>query len=494
MNFALAPNEDWDYFAELTGDKSWSAKAMDPYFIDVEDCLYVPEGTPRHGFNGFISSDRGNLSYLTNRSGVVEVLYGAAREAEGVEIRDIQHVTDLMERDMNTQEYLYAPGIFQVINSVDGMKRRSSIRNHITGTIEADYPLTLSPHSLATRVLFSTGKSKPKAYGVEYMVGEGLYGADRRYDPDQTGQLRNVTATKEVIVAGGTFNTPQILKLSGVGPREELESFGIPVIVDLPGVGMNLQDHTESPVMFNASAPWDGNPTERCTFAFDSTDPCFVEWQNGTGPYGESGAALTVRLTTSYSETGNADIWLIGLANAFINGFYPGYSYRPPVPSGWSWAMVKAHMPGDEFSSGTVILQSADPRDPPVINFDWLRGEAGERDLLALTESVEFLGRIFDGLSEHYTPVTRHLPAAGQDIAQALRDESFGHHAASSCRMGPVGDPYACVDSELRVNGVEGLRVVDASVFPYPPGSFPFLPTYMMGLKAADLISKAATS
>jgi len=109
-------------------------------------------------------------------------------------------------------------------------------------TIASGYPLTLRTHSLATRVLFKHGEGEdsknvdPTAYGVEYIIGESLYAADQRYDPEQRGELRTVTAQKEVILSAGAFNTPQLLKLSGVGPREELEQWDIPVVVDLPGV------------------------------------------------------------------------------------------------------------------------------------------------------------------------------------------------------------------------------------------------------------------
>lgn len=105
------------------------------------------------------------------------------------------------------------------------------------------FPLTLSTRSLATRILFhnTTDSQKPRARGVEYLVGEALYSGDDRYNASQSGELKTVTASREVIVAGGAFNTPQILKLSGIGPREELEDLEIPVVVDLPAVVCTIQ-------------------------------------------------------------------------------------------------------------------------------------------------------------------------------------------------------------------------------------------------------------
>lgn len=165
-----------------------------------------------------------------------------AREIEGVEV-DTEGLGDLLRRDVNG-ENTYTPGVYQLVVSTNGMRRRSGSRDFIIDTVNARaengsaaYPLTISTHSLATRILFDEKKgSKPKAIGVEYLVGEGLYGADKRYNPDQVGILRQVFASKEVILAGGAFNTPQILKLSGIGPREELEKFNIPVVADLPAV------------------------------------------------------------------------------------------------------------------------------------------------------------------------------------------------------------------------------------------------------------------
>lgn len=150
-----------------------------------------------------------------------------------------------MQRDLNSADPdRYGNGIYQLPLHVDGLRNRDGARDLVVDTLNARsangsqlYPLTLSLHSLATRVLFKKSPDgKPKAFGVEYLKGEGLYGADRRYNASEAGELVKATASREVIIAAGAFNTPQILKLSGVGPREELEELGIDVVVDLPAV------------------------------------------------------------------------------------------------------------------------------------------------------------------------------------------------------------------------------------------------------------------
>jgi choline dehydrogenase len=161
-------------------------------------------------------------------------------ETEGIEAADVEQLAELLVRDINRVDAdRYASNLTFLlplaISPTTGS--RSSIGKYIRSVAEAGYPLTMSLHSLATRVLFEQCDGRPKAVGVEYMIGEGLYSADTRYNASQQPQgVRTVRAKKEVIVSGGTFNTPQILKLSGIGPREELESLDIPVIVDLPAV------------------------------------------------------------------------------------------------------------------------------------------------------------------------------------------------------------------------------------------------------------------
>jgi choline dehydrogenase len=171
---------------------------------------------------------------------------------EGVELDGIEEVHEYLERDINRpdEDRFEIPGMYSMPLHVNEHRRRAGARDPILEALNTTSKLTLSTHSLATKVLLKKcGKgegSKPKAYGVEYLKGEGLYAADRRYDPEVSGELRKAFATREVIVSGGAFNTPQILKLSGIGPREELEELDIPVVVDLPAVVSD--NHSSKPL------------------------------------------------------------------------------------------------------------------------------------------------------------------------------------------------------------------------------------------------------
>jgi choline dehydrogenase len=171
---------------------------------------------------------------------VASVVSAVIREAEGIEVEGVQHMDELLRRDINKADAnrYECPLTFTLplaISPTTGS--RSSIARYINRIRDAGNPLTISLHSLATKILFDDSDDEPRAIGVEYMVGEGLYSADGRYNASQNNEeIRTVRAKKEVIVSGGTFNTPQILQLSGIGPRKQLEELGIPVLVDLPAV------------------------------------------------------------------------------------------------------------------------------------------------------------------------------------------------------------------------------------------------------------------
>ncbi|EUC39559.1 GMC oxidoreductase [Bipolaris oryzae ATCC 44560] len=488
MNFAWAPDNEWDYIANLTGDETWGHEYMRKHLIKLENCTYVPRGTPGHGFDGPIVSSMMNPLITTGitSENVARFVSSIIRETEGIEPENVEHLAELLVRDINKIDAdRYASNLtFLLPLAIDPTSgSRSSIGKHINNIVEAGYPLTISLHSLASRVLFEDCDGNPKASGVEYMVGEGLYSADYRYNASQqVNDVRTVRARKEVIVSGGTFNTPQILKLSGIGPREELEEYGIPVVVDLPAVGNFMQDNYETPVHIRAEVPWQEAANPSCTRTFNESDPCFVAWStNGTGPYSLSGGTFFLTWRSSLSWDDDADLFFLSAAGWGDSGFYPGFSQRQPIPDMWGSSLVKMQTANP---SGTVRLQSKDPRQAPKINFNFF-AENAETDLQSLAEGVNLLLRAHNNIGVPYTVVS---PNPEVEMHQALMDEAFSHHASSSCRMGPAGDRTSCVDSKFRVHGVENLRVVDASIFPRVPGAMPNGPTFTISRKAYETI------
>ncbi|KAH8596917.1 putative choline dehydrogenase [Bisporella sp. PMI_857] len=493
MNFALPPDDDWKIIANLTGDDSWLPEKVRTHFIELERNLYLP-GSPEHGYGGYVSTNLNNISYFTARPGLVDISREITRRLEGIEIDTKEQLVELLARDVNTdspQRY-EIPGIRQIAFHINERRERHGARTYIIDTVKARshdgtqaYPLTLSTNSLATRVLFHQYKGKkPQAYGVEYLVGEAMFSADRRYNSSDPGELRHAIATREVIVAGGAFNTPQILKLSGVGPRNELEKLGIPIVADIPAVGKYMQDNYESGITVRANIPWENNPYTGCSIGLTldpSADPCLAQWINGDGgPYGQGGTPLYIWFRSSVSKTADADIFFFGAPDAEFRGHYPGWSQHRAPNTTFFWSMVKMQV-GNQ--AGTVNLRSANPRDSPIIEFNYFE-QQDAHDLQALAEGAEFALDVFNSLGEPYTPFEVVEPARGVELQQSIKDHAFGHHVTSTCRMGPKDDPEYCVDSKFRVNGVERLRVVDASIFPRTPGAFPVAPTFVISQMA----------
>lgn len=411
-----------------------------------------------------------------------------------------EQIFALLQRDLNRLDprRYQSNDLLQLVEHYNSQRRRSSAQTYLRDTVNElnedgtpRYPLTISTNSLATRLLFTndTESGRPRATGVEYLYGQALYRADRRNNGLQVGKPMNVTATREVIVAGGAFNTPQILKLSGIGPRDELESFGIPVIVNLPAVGTNLQDNYEGPVVVEAAQPL-GSPVENCTDLAPG-DPCLREWQeNGTGPYGIGGTPVSMLYRSSVSENEDADLFSFGAAGFVFEGFFPGYSAVTENPNRFFWAAVKMQ---SHNRAGTVRLRSADPQDTPIIEFNYF-AEGRDHDLQALVEGIQFFLDVFNSTGPPYGPYRQIRPDPNVDIRQAIMDEAYGHHASCSCPMGAANDTQnSCVDSKFRVHGVDGLRIVDGSVFPRALGGFPVLPTFMASEKATDAIMEDAT-
>jgi choline dehydrogenase len=175
----------------------------------------------------------------------------------------------------------------------------------------------------------------------------------------------------------------------------------------------------------------------------------------------------------------DADVLFLSAPAITPTGVRPGYSESLPDPDHWGASIVKMQTANP---AGTVKLRSKDPRDTPEINFNYFTHRADE-DLKAMNDGVELLLRAADNAGVNYT---RILTSHNVSMRQGIMDDSSGHHAASSCRMGPADDEDYCVDSRFRVNGVDDLRVMDASVFPRLPGAMPHVPTFIVSRKAFE--------
>ncbi len=233
-------------------------------------------------------------------------------------------------------------------------------------------------------------------------------------------------ATREVILCGGAFNTPQLLKLSGIGPRAELERHGIDVKVDLPGVGMNLQDRYEVSVVYRMRDDWDFmNGAE-----FRRGDRLFQQWEKSRdGIYATNGGMFAV-LKKSRQDRTMPDLFCMSLLARF-EGYFPGYSKLISSHRNYlSWIILKAHT---ENNAGSVTLQSSDPRDPPRIDFRYF-DEGSDKtgtDLEAVVDGVKFVRRISSDLKKEGLIAEEHLPGDQAQSDEQLRD------FVRTQRMGP---------------------------------------------------------
>jgi choline dehydrogenase-like flavoprotein len=337
-------------------------------------------------------------------------------------------------------------------------------------------------NALATRILFD---DRQRAIGVEYQKGERLYRADPRASAAD-GERRTAFAAREVILAGGTFNTPQLLMLSGVGPRDALARHGIAAVVPLEGVGKNLQDRyevaVENRMKFDSWKMLEGA-------AFNNSDPQYKEWAaKRDGVYTTNGAILSV-IARSMADRPVPDLFCYALLATF-SGYKPGYSGKLAAnPNCLTWVILKGHT---NNTGGDVNLRSANPRDVPAINFRYFEEGTDTRgdDLKAVVEGIRLVRKLTAGLKKDLI-AKEESPGeelqSQKDLEQFVRNRAWGHHASGTCAIG-ARERGGVLSSDFKVHGTVGLRVVDASVFPRIPGLFIASAIYMIGEKAAEVI------
>lgn len=340
--------------------------------------------------------------------------------------------------------------------------RRCSTADAYLAPVRRRANMQVITHALATRVLFADHR----AVGVEFLQG---------------GTTRRVMARREVIIAGGVFNSPQLLQLSGIGPADLLRGLGIPVVADLPGVGENLQDHFSFWGTYRCTRPITVNDVINNPFRRIAMGARYVFFRSGLMARNPSYIAACIRTAPTLADPDvklNLTLW--------------GRSHTARAKEKFgllpfsSFSVVITLLHPD--ARGSVRVKSADPREAPSIRFNFF---TSENDRTSAVRALRCLRKIMS--QPAITPYVGEEVAPGPQFASdtelmdyVRRSGRTTHHATSSCKMGC--DEMAVVDSRLRVRGVDRLRVIDASIMPRVVAGNPNATTIMIGEKGAAMV------
>ena len=425
---------DYDRWAQEHNLPAWSYSQCLPYFKAGENSDRGEDAW--RGASGALSVSRGSFD---------NPLYDAFIEAG---IQAGQGYSD----DLNG----YKPeGVARLDATKKNGRRCSAAVAHLRPALLREN-LTLITNAQVNRVLIESDK----ACGVEVELQH---------------QLHEILAAKEVILSGGSINSPQLLMLSGIGPAAHLRTHNIHVVADLPGVGQNLQDHSTVHIQYACKQP--------------------VSIHTLAHPLHK--VAAGIRWGINRSGAASSNIWEAGgliRSNAQVK--YPNIQYHfGPIGVSYPNGKMKLEQAFtvciDQLrpsSTGHVSLQSADPKEKPAIHFNYMstqndraemiEGVRAARELVNQSAFDSYRGKSIDAMRDAQTD---------KEIMYAIRSMTeTDYHPCGTCRMGT--DALAVVDQELRVHGVTGLRVIDASVMPQVLSANLNAPTQMIAARAADFI------
>jgi choline dehydrogenase len=425
---------DYDGWAQRPGLEQWSYAHCLPYFVRAENRLQGPDDY--HGVGGPLA-----VTTPSMRNPLFHAFIEAAQQAGYA-----------YTSDMNGYRQ---EGFGPMDQTTLRGRRWSTVRAYLRPAMRRPN-LRVLPRCLALRIVFE-GR---RAVGVEYAQG---------------GAVRVARARREVILSGGAINSPQLLMLSGIGEADALRGLDVPVLADLPGVGRNLQDHIEIYVQHACTQPVSLYSTQTPLAKLGIG----LRWLlNGSGPGG-----------SNHFEAGGFIRSRAGVRHPDLQ-----YHFLPIAADYDGKAKIDQHGfqlhvgPMRPTSSGSVRLRSSDPRQHPAIQFNYLQTEGDRAEMRAAVRLTrEILAQhAFDPFRGPELRPGAAVVSDGQIDAFARARAESAYHPSCSCAMG--SDPQAVVDGELRVRGVEALRVVDASVMPAVVSGNLNAPTIMIAEKAADLI------
>jgi choline dehydrogenase len=431
---------DYERWAADPGMATWDFAHCLPYFKRMEDTLAAAADDPWRGHGGPLTLERGPAT-----SPLFEAFFAAVQEAGYPLTADVN----------GYRQEGFAPFDRNIFRG----RRISAARAYLHPVI-GRRNLDVRTSSFVSRILFDGGR----AVGVEYRAGRD--------------GMRRVLAG-EVILAGGSINSPQLLQVSGVGAADELGELGIPVVANLPGVGENLQDHLEVYVQYRATQPVSMQPAlqvwRRPWIGFQ-----WLVFRRGPG-------------ATNHFEGGgfvrsNEDVRYPNLMFHFLP---LSIRYDGSGPTGGHGYQVHV---GPMYSDarGSVKIRTSDPAEHPAIRFNYLSTAQDRREWV---EAIHVARGILNqpAMAPFNGGETSPGSAVETDdeiLGWVARDGETALHPSCTARMGI--DPMSVVDPlTMRVHGLDGLRVVDASVFPYVTNANIYAPVMMVAEKAADIITGA---
>ena len=428
--------EDYDGWA-AQGNPGWSYDDVLPYFRKLEH--NVRGENPWHGVDGPLwASDIGTKHEL------VEALIDACREVGIPKNEDFNGAT---------QE---GAGYYQ-LTTKNGLRCSTATAYLRPATSRKN--LQVETNAQATKVAFE-GR---RATAVVFRQG---------------GRDVTATARHEVILAAGALQSPQLLQLSGVGPPSLLERFGVPVVHALPGVGENLQDHLQARVIFRCTKPittndilnsWWKTLAMGAQFAFARTGPMAVGI-NQCGIFARTDPALHRPDVQFHVATLSSD-----MAGSKVHEF-----------SGFTMSVCQLQ----PESRGNVRLKSPDPIKPPAMQPNYLSTPHDRTTLVAgirLARTLAATRALAPYVASEYRPGS--AATSDNDLLEFARNTAGTiFHPSGTCKMGPAADPLAVVDAELKLHGLDAIRVVDCSIMPRLVSGNTNAPVVMIAEKAADMI------
>jgi choline dehydrogenase len=437
MVYMRGHQQDYDQWRQA-GCDGWGYADVLPYFKKAEDQRRGADDF--HGVGGPVT-----VSDARGRSELMDALVKAAQQA------GIPHTPDF------NGAHQEGVGYFQT--TTRNGRRCSASQAYLTGARRRSN-LKVLTGAQATRIVVEGAR----AVSVEFRSSDGL---------------RSVRARREIVISSGAIASPQLLLLSGIGPAAHLRELGIAPVVDLPQVGQNLRDHFCVTAQFRTERVTTINDLAHSKLRQLTAGLQFILFRKGI--LADNGIPGGI-FTRSDPSLARPDIQ-INLCNWSVAGRSEAGLIRHPF-SAFSANIV--HL--DPKCSGTVTLRSADPFDAPILREPFLTAAA---DVGALVSAVRIVRNVFSQpafapyVAEEITPGV--AVASDAELEAFLRSAGISNaHAVGTCRMG--GDPASVVDPKLRVRGVEGLRVADASIMPTVPAGNTNAPVIMIGEKASAMI------